>query len=84
MTGFSVNERYTFVTVCTEVVAFHERSHAGNHIIVVVMVVQVDLLLGCGSINGILFDKVVVSKKSWRWNYTPRREYPYINAESKM
>jgi hypothetical protein len=32
----------------------------------------------------ILLDKVVVSKKSWRWNYTPRREYPYINAESKM
>jgi hypothetical protein len=30
--------------------------------------------------NGILFGKVV-SKKSWRWNYTPRREYPYINAE---
>jgi hypothetical protein len=34
--------------------------------------------------NGILFKEVVVSKKSWRWNYTPRREYPYINAESKM
>jgi siroheme synthase len=88
----------TFVTVCTEVDATQERSHAGNHIVVVVMIVQVDLLLGCGSMvndsiemlsstdtdNGILFDKVVVSKKSWRWNYTPRREYPYINAESKM
>jgi hypothetical protein len=34
--------------------------------------------------NGIIFKKIVVSKKSWRWNYTPRREYPYINAESKM
>ena len=32
----------------------------------------------------IIFDKVVVSKKSWRRNYTPRREFPYINAESKM
>ena len=31
--------------------------------------------------NGILFKEVVVSKKSWRWNYTPRQEYPYINAE---
>ena len=40
---------YTFVTACTEVDAFDERSHAGNHIIVVVMVVQIDLLLGCGS-----------------------------------
>ena len=39
----------TFVTVCTEVVANQERSHTGNHIVVVVMVVQVDLLLGCGS-----------------------------------
>jgi hypothetical protein len=29
----------------------------------------------------IIFDKVVVSKKSWRRNYTPRREFPYINAE---
>jgi hypothetical protein len=26
-----------------------ERSHAGNHIVVVVVIVQVDLLLGCGS-----------------------------------
>ena len=34
--------------------------------------------------NGILFKEVLVSKKSWRWNYTPMREYPYINAESKM
>ena len=39
----------TFVTVCTEVDATQERSHAGNHIVVVVMIVQVDLLLGCGS-----------------------------------
>ena len=39
----------TFVTVCTEVVTTQERSHAGNHIVVVVMIVQVDLLLGCGS-----------------------------------
>jgi hypothetical protein len=39
----------TFVTVCTEVDAIQERSHAGNHIVVVVMIVQVDLLLGCGS-----------------------------------
>jgi hypothetical protein len=38
----------TFVTVCTEVDATQERSHTGNHIIVVVMVVQVDLPLGCG------------------------------------
>ena len=35
----------TFVTVCTEVDATQERSHAGNHIVVV----KVDLLLGCGS-----------------------------------
>jgi hypothetical protein len=40
----------TFVTVCTEVDATQERSHAGNHIVVVVMIVQEDLLLGCGSI----------------------------------
>jgi hypothetical protein len=39
----------TVVTVCTEVVTTQERSHAGNHIVVVVMIVQVDLLLGCGS-----------------------------------
>jgi hypothetical protein len=39
----------TFVTVCTEVDATQERSHAGNHIVVVVMIVQADLLLGCGS-----------------------------------
>jgi hypothetical protein len=39
----------TFVTVCTEVDATQERSHAGNHIVMVVVVVQVDLLLGCGS-----------------------------------
>jgi len=39
----------TFVTVCTEVVTTQERSHAGNHIVVVVMIVHVDLLLGCGS-----------------------------------
>jgi hypothetical protein len=38
----------TFVTVCTEVDATHERSHTGNHIGMVVVVVQVDLLLGCG------------------------------------
>ena len=40
----------TFVTVCTEVVTTQERSHTGNHIVVVVMVVQVDLLIGCGSL----------------------------------
>jgi hypothetical protein len=34
--------------------------------------------------NHILFKEVVVFKKSWRWNYTPRREYPYIKAASKM
>ena len=39
----------TFVTVCTEVDVTQERSHAGNHIVVVVVIVQVDLLLGCGS-----------------------------------
>ena len=39
----------TFVTVCTEVDATQERSHAGNHIIVAVMIVQVDIFLGCGS-----------------------------------
>jgi hypothetical protein len=39
----------TFVTVCTEVVTTQERSHAGNHIVVVVVIVQVDLLIGCGS-----------------------------------
>jgi hypothetical protein len=39
----------TFVTVCTEVDATQEGSHAGNRIVMVVMVVQVDLLLGCGS-----------------------------------
>jgi hypothetical protein len=39
----------TFVTVCTEVDATQERSHTGNHIIVIVMIVEVDLLLGCGS-----------------------------------
>jgi hypothetical protein len=39
----------TFVAVCTEVDATQERSHAGNHIVVVVMTVQVDLLLGSGS-----------------------------------
>jgi hypothetical protein len=38
----------TFVTVCTEVDATQERSHTGNYIVVVVMIVQVDLLLGCG------------------------------------
>jgi hypothetical protein len=38
----------TFVTVCTEVVTTQERSHAGNHIVVAVVIVQVDLLLGCG------------------------------------
>jgi hypothetical protein len=38
----------TFVTVCTEVDATQERSHAGNHIVVVIVIVQVDLL-GCGS-----------------------------------
>jgi hypothetical protein len=36
----------TFVTGCTEVDATQERSHAGNHIVVVVMIVQVHLLLG--------------------------------------
>jgi hypothetical protein len=30
-------------------VTIQERSHAGNHIVVVVMIVQVYLLLGCGS-----------------------------------
>ena len=39
----------TFATVCTEVVATQECSHTGNHIVVVVMVVQVNLLIGCGS-----------------------------------
>jgi uncharacterized membrane protein len=39
----------TFVAVCTEVVTTQERSHAGNHIVVIVMVVQVNLLIGCGS-----------------------------------
>jgi hypothetical protein len=39
----------TFVTVFTEVDATQERSHTGNHIVVVVMIVQVSLLLGCGS-----------------------------------
>ena len=39
----------TFVTVCTEVVTTQERSQTGNHIVVVVTVVQVDLLLCCGS-----------------------------------
>jgi hypothetical protein len=39
----------TFVTVCTEVDATQERSHTGNHIVMVVVVVQVDILLGCGS-----------------------------------
>ena len=39
----------SFVTVCTEVDATQERSHTGNHIVVVAMVVQVYLLLGCGS-----------------------------------
>jgi hypothetical protein len=39
----------TFVTVCTEVDATQERSHTGNHNLVVVMVVQVNLLIGCGS-----------------------------------
>jgi hypothetical protein len=38
----------TFATVCTEVVTTQECSHAGNHIVVVVMIVQVDLLIGCG------------------------------------
>jgi hypothetical protein len=37
------------VAVCTEVVTTQERSHAGNHIVVIVMVVQVNLLIGCGS-----------------------------------
>jgi hypothetical protein len=61
----------TFVTVCTEVVTTQERSHAGNHIVVVVVIVQVDLLPGCGSMVNdyeILFKEVIVSKKSWRWN----------------
>jgi hypothetical protein len=31
----------TFVTVCTEVVTTQERSHAGNHIVVVVVIVEV-------------------------------------------
>jgi uncharacterized membrane protein len=39
----------TFVTVYTEVDATQERSHTGSHIVVVVMVVQVYFLLGCGS-----------------------------------
>ena len=39
----------TFVTVCTEVDATQERSHTGNNNLVVVMVVQVNLLIGCGS-----------------------------------
>ena len=39
----------TFVTVCTEVVTTQECSHAGNYIVVVVMIVQVDILIGCGS-----------------------------------
>jgi hypothetical protein len=38
----------TFATVCTEVVTTQECSRAGNHIVVVVMIVQVDLLIGCG------------------------------------
>jgi hypothetical protein len=38
-----------FVTVCTEVGATQEHSHTGDHIVMVVVVVQVDLLLGCGS-----------------------------------
>jgi hypothetical protein len=38
-----------FVTVCTEVVTTQERSHAGNHIVVVFVIVQVDFLIGCGS-----------------------------------
>jgi fatty acid desaturase len=40
----------TFVAVCTEIVTTQEHSHAGNHIVVIVMVVQVNLLIGCGSI----------------------------------
>jgi hypothetical protein len=45
------NEQFviTFVTVCTEVDTTQERSHAGNHIVVVFVIVQVDLLIGCGS-----------------------------------
>ena len=39
----------TFVTVCIDVDATQERSHTGNLIVKVVVVVQVDLLLGCGS-----------------------------------
>jgi hypothetical protein len=39
----------TFVTVCTEVDPTQERSQAGNHIVVVAMIVQVDRLLDCGS-----------------------------------
>ena len=39
----------TFVAVCTEIVTTQEHSHAGNHIVVIVMVVQVNLLIGCGS-----------------------------------
>jgi hypothetical protein len=38
-----------FVTVCIEVGATQEHSHTGDHIVMVVVVVQVDLLLGCGS-----------------------------------
>jgi hypothetical protein len=37
----------TFVTVCTKVGAAQEHSHTGNHIVMVVVVVQVDFLLGC-------------------------------------
>jgi hypothetical protein len=36
----------TFITICAEVDATQERSHAGNPIVVVVMIVQVNLLLG--------------------------------------
>jgi hypothetical protein len=44
MTGSSVNKDTNRTTNATQ-----ERSHTGNHIVVVVMIVQVDLLLGCGS-----------------------------------
>ena len=39
----------TFATVCTEVDATQERSHTGNHIVMIVVVAQRDILLGCGS-----------------------------------
>jgi hypothetical protein len=54
----------TFVTVCTEVDATRERSHAGNHILVVVMIVQVDLLLGCGYKDDMCCARAIVTAKA--------------------